>query len=137
MKAEPVRQPKSFPPLGHKRWILAAGRPDSGPTASEGETVWVLNVSDQDARVEMTLFFADRDPAGPYEVAVAARRMNHIRFAELAGLESPPGRRRGFGCVVDSDLPIVVYHARPGSREADNGDITILAYPDTESVMAP
>jgi hypothetical protein len=38
------------------------------------ETACILNVGDADAHVVITIFFADRNPVGPYRVMVAARR---------------------------------------------------------------
>jgi hypothetical protein len=38
------------------------------------ETACILNAGDADAHVAITIFFADRNPVGPYRVMVAARR---------------------------------------------------------------
>jgi len=72
-------------PMGHVRWAIAEG---SIPASSHGpepqmtshETVCLLNTSDRDAHVDITIFFSDRDPAGPYRVTVPARRTRHVRF---------------------------------------------------------
>ena len=50
------------------------------------ETACMLNASHQEARVRITIYFADRDPVGPYELTVAARRTLHVRFNDLTTL---------------------------------------------------
>ena len=50
------------------------------PTSSHGpepemtshETACLLNVSDRDAHVEITVFFSDKEPVGPYHVTIPA-----------------------------------------------------------------
>jgi len=54
------------------------------------QTACLLNVSEQDAHVEITIYFADREPVGPYFVVVAARRTKHLRFNDLREPESIP-----------------------------------------------
>jgi hypothetical protein len=43
------------------------------PEFTSHETVCIRNTSDQDAKVEITIYFADRDPFGPYRLKVPAR----------------------------------------------------------------
>jgi hypothetical protein len=82
-------------PIGHKRWAIAEGYI---PTFSHGpepemtshETACLLNASDQDAHVQITIFFSDREPVGPYRVTVPAKRTKHMRFNELKDPEPIP-----------------------------------------------
>jgi hypothetical protein len=53
------------------------------PQMISHETACLLNTSGQDASVEITLYFTDRDPVGPYRVTVPARRTLHVRFNDL------------------------------------------------------
>ena len=74
--------------LGKRRWIIAEGYlPPSGDdrtrqTASH-ETACILNTGDAPAQVRLTVYFSDREPAGPYRVLVPARRTLHLRFNDL------------------------------------------------------
>ena len=43
----------------------------------------MLNTGERDAHVEITIYFKDREPAGPYRLTVPARRTLHQRFNEL------------------------------------------------------
>jgi hypothetical protein len=120
-------------PLGAHRWVIAEGWiPDRStgpePAMTSHETACMLNVSDRDARVTVTLFFADREPAGPYRVVVPARRTLHLRFNDLTDPEPVP-RATDYSSVIDSDVPIVVQHTRLDSRQAENAVLTTIAYP--------
>ena len=58
-------------PLGHKRWAIAEGYIPSWshgpePELASHETACLLNTSDEEAHVEITLYFAEREPVGPY-----------------------------------------------------------------------
>jgi hypothetical protein len=92
------------------------------------ETACLLNTSDQDAHVRVTLYFADREPVGPYEVTVPARRTLHLRFNDLKG-PAPVPVDTDYSSVLESDVPIVVQHTRLDSRQAENALMTTIAYP--------
>ncbi len=74
--------------LGRRRWAIAEGYIPSESAFSDRalishETACILNATDRDAHVEVTIFFADREPVGPYRLTVAARRTLHLRFNDL------------------------------------------------------
>jgi hypothetical protein len=139
MKTNPIEPfEKSFPPLGHKRWAIAEGwiPPRSHgpePEMTSHETACVLNVSDQDANLKITIFYSDRQPV-TYAVSVPARRTKHIRFNDLTDPELIP-RGTDYASVIESDVPVVVQHTRLDSRQAENALMTTMAFADTESVM--
>ena len=91
------------------------------------ETVCILNTSDADAQVKITIYFADRDPAGPYRIIVPARRTKHVRFNDLTKPEPVP-LDTDFASVIESDQPIVVQHTRLDSRQAENALMTTIAF---------
>lgn len=54
--------------IGHKRWAIAEGYIPATSTGPEPqltshETVCLLNAAGDDAHVEITVFFSDREPA--------------------------------------------------------------------------
>jgi hypothetical protein len=119
-------------PVGRRRWAIAEGYiPSSShgpePQMTSHETACLLNAGDRDAAVTITLFFADREPAGPYRVSVPARRTRHVRFNQLDDPEPVP-RDTDYASVIESDVPIVVQHTRLDSRQAELGLITTIAY---------
>jgi hypothetical protein len=121
-------------PIGRTRWAIAEGwipgwSNGPAPELTSHETACILNPSDEDAHVRITVFFDDREPAGPYHLTVAARRTLHQRFNELKDPEPIPVATN-YASVIESDVPIVVQHTRLDSRQAENALITTIAYPD-------
>ena len=119
-------------PLGHRRWAIAEGYiPDwsTGPEPqfTSHETACLLNTADEEANVEVTIYFSDREPAGPYQITVPARRTLHVRFNDLEDPEPVP-RDTDYASVIKSDVPIVVQHTRLDSRQAENALLSTIAY---------
>lgn len=124
--------PDALQTLGRTTWVIAEGyipsQSTGGGRAFEShETACMLNSSDHDAHVEITLFFKDRDPAGPYQVTVPARRTLHQRFNDLKDPEEVP-RDTDYASVVTSDVPIVVQHTRLDSRQAELALLSTVAW---------
>ena len=119
--------------LGKRRWVIAEGyipgaSSGSGRAFESHETACILNASERDAHVSITLYFADREPAGPYRIAVPAKRTRHVRFNDLSDPERVP-RDTDYSSVIESDVPIVVQHTRLDSRQAALALLSTIAYP--------
>lgn len=124
-----------MPQIGRHIWAIAEGYIPSGSTGPEPqmtshETACFLNTGDVDAQVRMTLYFADREPVGPYRITVPARRTLHLRFNALDDPEPVP-LDTDFACAVESDQPVVMQHTRLDSRQAENALMTTIAYSHT------
>lgn len=118
--------------IGKRRWAIAEGYLPAGPAGASRElasheTACILNAGERDAHVEITLLFADREPAGPYRVTVGARRTLHLRFNELHDPEPVPVGT-DYASVFESDEPVVVQHTRLDSRQAALALLSTLAY---------
>jgi hypothetical protein len=118
--------------IGKRTWAIAEGYIPSqstgpAPELTSHEAACLLNCGRIDAHVELTVYFADRPPAGPYRVDVPAERTVHLRFNDLEEPESIP-RDTPYACVIRSDQPIVVQHTRLDSRQAENALMTTIAY---------
>ena len=83
----------------------------------------MLNAGDADAHVRITIFFEDREPDGPHEVTVPARRTLHQRYNEWVPLAT------NYSSVIECDVPIVVQHTRLDSRQAENALLSTIAFP--------
>lgn len=119
--------------IGRTRWAIAEGfipgrSTGPEPEMTSHETLCFLNTSDEKAQVELTLFFADRDPVGPYRIGVPPRRTLHQLLNDLEDPEPVP-RDTPYACVVESDIPIVVQHTRLDSRQAENALLSTMAFP--------
>jgi hypothetical protein len=118
--------------IGRRRWAIAEGYIPSESSFSDRalishETACILNAADRDAHVTVTIFFADREPAGPYRVTVAARRTLHLRFNDLNDPQPIP-RDTDYASVFESDIPIVLQHTRLDSRRAEISLLSTMAY---------
>ena len=118
--------------IGHKRWAIAEGyipgwSNGPEPQFTSHETACLLNTSDEEANVEITVYFEDREPTGPYRMTVPARRTLHVRFNELTDPEPVP-TDTDYASVIESDVPIVVQHTRLDSRQAENALLSTIAY---------
>jgi hypothetical protein len=114
--------------IGTMTWVIGDGYVPPGSTGADPalashESACILNADAEPARVEITVYFADRDPAGPYVVTVPGRRVRHQRLDELvpAGID--------YSVVIRADRPIVVQHTRLDSRQAANALMTTIAFP--------
>lgn len=122
------------PHLGHRVWVVPAGRipfPSNGPEPAftSFDEICVLNPTDEPADLTLTVYYEDREPVGPYRVAVPARRIRHVRFNDLIDPEALP-LDRPFGCVLRSNTPVVVQFGRQDTRLPGALAITTtLAYP--------
>jgi hypothetical protein len=119
--------------IGARTWAIAEGYipPGSSGTTPElisHETVCILNAGEQDAHVEITVYFADRAPAGPFQFTVGACRTRHLRFNDFSDPEPVP-KGREYASVIVSDVPVVVQHTRLDSRQPALALLSTIAYP--------
>jgi hypothetical protein len=101
-------------PIGYRRWALMGGQ----LTTEDEDCACILNASNDDANVDITIFFADREPAPPRRVAVPARRTVQLRFSEI---DVPPGA--DYGSLIESDVPVVVQHSRSRAQQFEYSTI--------------
>lgn len=118
--------------IGHQHWAIAEGyipgwSHGPEPQMTSHETVCILNTADTDAHIEITVFYSDREPVGPYRLTVPARRTRHVRFNDLVD-PGPIPVDTDFASTIESDVPIVVQHTRLDSRQAANALMTTMAF---------
>jgi hypothetical protein len=119
--------------IGRRAWAVAEGYippSSSGDTRelTSHETICILNAGDEDAQVDVTVYFSDRAPAGPYHFMVAAQRTCHLRFNEFTDPEPVP-KGTDFSSVIVSSVPVVVQHTRLDSRQAALALLSTMAFP--------
>jgi hypothetical protein len=119
--------------IGHRVWAIPEGYIPAWshgpePELLSHEAACLLNANESDAHVEITIYFRDREPAGPYRLTVPARRTLHQRFNTLRDPEPIPLGTE-YASVIVSDIPIVVQHTRLDSRQSESALITTIAYP--------
>ncbi len=120
-------------PIGRRIWVIPEGYiPESStgpqPEMTSHETACILNTGDTETEIEITVYFSDREPAGPYRRTVPPRRTLHLRFNDLEDPEPVP-KGTDYASVIRSSSPIVVQHTRLDSRQAANALLTTITFP--------
>jgi hypothetical protein len=120
-------------PLGHTTWAIPGGHipPESRgrePEHTSRDVLCLLNAGDAEARLSMTFYYADREPVGPYPLRVPARRVRHVRVNDLIDPQAVP-LGVPYGCVIESDVPIVVQLTRVDSGPEAGALMGVMALP--------
>ncbi len=118
--------------IGRRCWAIAEGyipsqSSFSDPALISHETACILNAGEEEAQVRITVFFADREPVGPFLITVQPRRTLHLRFNDLKDPATIP-RDTDYASVFESNVPIVVQHTRMDSRHAEVSLLSTMAY---------
>ena len=119
--------------VGRKTWALPEGyipgeSTGPAPALTSHEACCILNASAENAQIQITIFFENRDPAGPYHFSVPGYRTRHLRFNNFAEPEKIP-RDTPYASLIQSDVPIVVQYTRLDSRQAANALLSTIAFP--------
>lgn len=119
-------------PIGRKNWAIAEGYipPSSqgpAPQMTSHEAFCILNTCDQEAHVQVMIYFSDREPVGPYRLTVQARRTKHVRFNNLED-PAPIPHGTDYASTIESDVPVVVQHTRLDSRQDANALLSTIAF---------
>ena len=118
--------------IGRRRWAIAEGyipaeSHGEAPEMTSHEALCILNGGERDAHVQVTIFYEDREPVGPYQLLVPARRTRHFRFNDLTD-PAPIPRATAYSSVIESDTPVVVQHTRLDSRQDANALLSTIAF---------
>jgi hypothetical protein len=118
--------------LGHCRWAIPGGHipleshgPE--PQLTSFDRACLLNAGDEKAEVELTLYYSDEEPVGPYRLRVGARRVRHVRFNDLIDPLAMP-LDVDYSVVVTSTVPIVVQFSRQDTSSATTATTGTLAW---------
>ncbi len=119
--------------IGHRIWAIPEGYIPSRSFSQardliSHEAACILNATDATASIEITLYFENREPAGPYRLTLEPRRTRHLRFNDLSDPEPVP-RDTPYSSVIRSDVEIVVQHTRLDSRDPHIALLTTIAFP--------
>jgi len=127
-----TRKETTVKELGSKVWAIPAGRipPDSTgrePEFNSRDELCLLNATAEEANLEITIFYANRDPVGPYTLKVGACRVRNVRLNDLIDPEAIP-MGIDYAAVVEADVPIVAQHVRFDSRRAEDSMFGSLGF---------
>ena len=117
---------------GKTTWLIGDGYWDSHSNGlfNSHESVCVLNTSDKDATITMTLYFEDRDEMGGFVAKCGAKRTHHIRMDKLISQEGKAVPQDvPYAILVERDVPVVVQYSRLMSSQPELGLMSTIAYP--------
>ena len=118
--------------LGSRCWAIAEGYIPVGshgpaPQMTSHKTLCLLNTNNEEAQVQITIFYSDREPVGLYRLMVPARRTRHVRLNDLTD-PAPIPLATGYASVIEFSVPIVVQHTHLDSRQAENTIFSTIAF---------
>ena len=120
---------------GKKTWLIPDTYLDSiskNPNVSH-EAICVINTSDTDAEIKLTLFFEDREARTDFSSHCPAMRTHHIRMDKLRNADGQPiPRDTPYAVLLESNTPLVVQYSRLDTSAAEMALMTTIAYPVEE-----
>lgn len=116
---------------GKKVWLIPDGYYEGASTAQKShDAVCVLNTSDKDATINLTLYFENRDPLVGFSAPCGAGRTHHIRMDKLKAADGTPVPvNTPYAILVESDVPVVCQYSRLVTAQPEMALMTTIAYP--------
>lgn len=118
---------------GHTYWVIPDGYipPDSRGSLESHESICVLNTGQEEAVLDITIFFEDREPIENIKANVLGRRTKHIRTATLrAGEQSIPSGVP-YAITVSSNVPVIIQYSRLDTTQPELALMSVMAFPLT------
>lgn len=117
---------------GKKTWLI----PDcflnsvSKNASVSHEAICVINTTDEDAEIKLTLFFENREPVLGFSSKCGAKRTHHIRMDKITNEKGELiPRDTPYAALVESNVNIVVQYSRLDTSEVEMALMTTMAYP--------
>jgi hypothetical protein len=119
--------------IGHRTWVVPGGRNPPGsrglePEFTSRDELSLLNTGETPAEIRLTVYFENRDPAGPFGFEVGSGRVRTVRITDLIDPEAIP-LGVGYAVVVVASVPVVVQHFRLDTRPGAGAMFSTLAFP--------
>ncbi|MDK2906342.1 MAG: hypothetical protein PWQ66_303 [Petrotoga sp.] len=101
--------------LGKYVWFLVDGElPEPGNDEVKGhEALCILNPNKKEAKINITVYFKDKEPVRDIQIRIGAERMMDIHIndpKEMGGYKMPV--MVPYSLKIESDVKIIVQHSR-------------------------
>ncbi|SKB70286.1 hypothetical protein SAMN05660226_02771 [Parapedobacter luteus] len=121
------------PIAGYMRWVIPGGyipleSHGPEPACTSRDELIILNTHAEEAQVSLHVYYADRDPVGPYHISVPAQRIQCFRCNDLIDPEAIPLETL-YALVVSADRPITVQFKQHDFGTHHQANHTLTAYP--------
>lgn len=121
---------------GKKVWLIPdcyLNSVSKNPNISH-EAICVINTTEIDAEIKLTLYFEDRPAMTGFVSHCGAQKTHHIRMDKMRGPDGAPiPRDTPYAALVESSVPIVVQYSRLDTSAAEMALMTTIAYPVDET----
>ena len=89
----------------------------------------MLNLTDSDAEVRISVYFEDRDPMTGFTARCGSKRTNHIRLDKIKNDkgETIP-KELPYALLIESSVPVICQHSRMDVSTSDMTLMTTMAY---------
>lgn len=119
--------------IGKIDWAFSAGRIPFHSTGKEPEMVShdkvaILNTTDEEAVVELFVFYEDEKPAGPFKIKIEPKRLKKVGFNFLID-PTCIFLERNYSCYIKSNVKVVVQFSRMNTGRAENAGMGTMAFP--------
>ncbi|KAA8756564.1 sensory rhodopsin transducer [Paenibacillus sp. UASWS1643] len=116
---------------GHTYWVIPDGYipPESRGTLESHESICVLNTGLEDADLNITIFFEDREPIENIEAIVLGRRTSHIRTASLHSGDQYIPTGVPYAITVSSNVPVIIQYSRLDTTQPELALMSVIAFP--------
>ena len=117
--------------FGKKEWMIPDGFISSHSTNQVShDAVCVLNTTDTDAVIRLTLYFENAEPMTGFEAVCPARRTHHIRMDRIMSEDGKTvPRDTPYAILVQSSVEIAVQYSRLDTSAPEMALMTTMAYP--------
>jgi hypothetical protein len=89
--------------------------------------VAVLNITNHDARITLTIFYQDRNPQVDHELIVKANRIRKIRLNDIID-PFPIPLDEPYSFLLESNVPVIVQFSRAITTSAEGTGFVVTPY---------
>lgn len=119
--------------IGKLDWAFSAGRIPLESTGKEPEfishdKIAVLNTSEEEALLELFIFYENEQPVGVFELKIKPRRLRKIRINDLID-PTVINLDRNYSCFIKASIPVVIQFSRINSATKETAEMGTMAFP--------
>lgn len=119
---------------GQQKWAFSGGMI---PLESNGiepdfvskDQLSILNTSDKNAQLKLTIYFTDNEAVGEYEIEVKAERVRKFSINDLIDPHAIP-LGVPYGATIESNVPVVVQLTKQQTGQSALALMGTIAYAD-------
>lgn len=91
------------------------------------ESICVLNPSDEDARLSITLYFENAEPMDGFRALCGARRTHHVRMDRITSLNGQAVPRGvPYAAIVECSVPVWLQYSRCDTTQPSMAFMTAI-----------